>query len=692
MKHAFLFRAGTVVLAVGTALNPIWAAGTAPDYPIRAAEKTKVRVTRGFWFDRLETNSLRTVYDNFAKCEETRIPNFRNAAIRAQGTFRGIPFDDSDVYKVIEGAAYTVALTGDRKLEAYTDELIGWIAAAQERDGYLYTARTLGHQYGRKKFNSSATWIQSNTPKIAEDDPAITNQTEYGMMGPTRWSAVHCSHELYNTGHLIEGAVAWYEATGKTNLLVVARKAADLIARTFGPAPDQLRDPSGHEEIELALCKLYRATGERRYLDLARHFVDVRGRESDRHDNAVFTQAGDLENPNEMELRGSYRQNHLPFSRQREAVGHAVRAGYLYCGAADVAALTGDATYGEAIEAIWENVVSRKLHLTGGVGARPKGEAFGAAYELPNDSGKTYLETCAAIGNALWNERMFRRTGQAKYVDVLERVIYNGFLSGVSLSGDEYFYLNPLASKGGYKRSKWFGCSCCPVNDVRFIPQIPSFAYATDGKGTIYWNLFMEGTVEIAGAKLSCKTDYPWNGKAVITLDRLTAQSLNRLILKVRIPGWAKGRPVPSDLYVQTVPSRVMEVSVAVNGQAANGVPGEDGYLTIGRAWKAGDTIELNLPMPVKRIRAHEKVEADRGRLAVERGPIVYCAEGFDNGGKAYDATLPEDTAFTDDTIMIGDKTFPALKASNGLKLIPYCLWDNREPGNEMQCWFRTSD
>ena len=676
-----------MLCAAIAALNPAWGAGNAPDYPIRAAEKTKVRVTRGFWFDRLETNSVRTVYDNYEKCEETRIPNFRNAAIRAQGTFRGIPFDDSDVYKVIEGAAYTVALTGDSRLEKYTDELIGWIAAAQERDGYIYTARTLGFNYGRKKFNKSATWIQSNTPVVAEDDPAITNQTEFGMMGPTRWAAIHCNHELYNAGHLMEGAVAWYEATGKTNLLAVARKAADLIARTFGPAPDQLHDPSGHEEIELALCKLYRATGERRYLDLARHFVDVRGQEPDQHDSAVFTQAGDLEKTGEMELRGAYRQNHLPFVRQREAVGHAVRAGYLYCGAADVAALTGDGSYAAAIDAIWENVVTKKLHLTGGVGARPKGEAFGAAYELPNDKGETYLETCAAIANALWNERMFRRTGNAKYVDVLERVICNGFLSGISLSGDEYFYPNPLASKGGYRRSKWFGCSCCPVNDVRFIPQIPSFAYATDRKGTLYWNLFMEGEAEIAGAKLSWRTDYPWSGKAVLTF--LSTPTPNTYTLKLRIPGWAKGCPVPSDLYTQTQPSSVMEVSVAVNGRAVNGVPGEDGYLTIGREWKAGDTVELNIPMPVKRIRAHEKVVADRGRLAVERGPIVYCAEGCDNGGKAYDAVLPADATFTDDTITIGDKTFPALKASNGLKLIPYCLWDNRAPGNEMQCWFR---
>ena len=620
----------------------------AADYPIRSAELTKVRVTGGFWFDRIETNRTATLKSVLANCNETpRIANFTNAANRAWGTFGGIPYDDSDVYKVMEGVSYVLALHPDAELRKYGEWFIGQVAGAQEPDGYLYTARTLGFSYGKK---GKVPW-------------------RFSMMGPTRWSNISSSHELYNVGHMYEAAVAWHRATGRDDFLKVAEKNAALVGRTFGTGEFQLRDPSGHEEIELARCKLYRETGKRRYLDLARHFIDMRGRK-----------AGG----------GEYNQNHLPFVEQREAVGHAVRAAYLYCGAADVAALTGDRDYAAVNDAIWNDVVRGKLHLSGGIGARPDGEAFGSAYELPNDNGKTYLETCAAIGNALWNDRLFRGTGESKYVDVLERVIYNGFLSGISLSGDEYFYPNPLASKGGYRRSKWFGCSCCPVNDVRFVPQIPSFAYATDGKGTLYWNLFMEGSVEIAGAKLVCKTDYPWSGRAMLTFVSCGAAGVRALpkTLKVRIPGWAKGQPVPSDLYAQTEPSSAMEVSVAVNGLAVNGVPGRDGYLTIGREWKAGDTVELNLPMPVKRIRAHEKVEADRGRLAVERGPIVYCAEGCDNGGKAYDAVLPADATFADDTITIGGKTYPALKASNGLKLIPYCLWCNREPGNEMQVWF----
>ena len=629
-------------------------AAFAADYPIRSAEMTKTRVTRGFWFDRLETNRTATLKADWAKCNETpRVANFTNAANRAAGTFGGIPFDDSDVYKVVEGSAYVLAAHPDPKLEKYVDWFMGQVAKAQEPDGYLYTARTLGYE--------RMNWGKPDARHV-------------GMMGPTRWSNIRAGHELYNVGHMYEAAVAWYEATGKRNLLDVAIRSADLVDRTFGPAPTQLKDAPGHEEIELALVKLYRATKEPRYLKLARHFIEMRGK-------------GD-----------TYNQNHMPAVRQREAVGHAVRANYLYSGMTDVAALTGDGRYIEAVDAIWENVVSKKLHLNGGTGGRPAGEAYADNYELPNNKDtapvlqkdQTYLETCAAIALALWNDRMFRFHGEAKYVDVLERTLYNGMISGVSLSGDEFFYPNPLASMKGYKRSKWFGTSCCPVNIVRFVPQVPSFAYATDGKGTLYWNLFMEGEATVGGVKVVCKTDYPWSGKATLTVAGQQAYDNKGLrTLKVRIPGWAKGQPVPSDLYAQTVPSSVMEISVSVNGLAVNGVPGKDGYLTIGREWKVGDTVEVNLPMPVKRIRAHAKVEADRGRLAVERGPIVYCAEGCDNGGKAYGAVLPADATFTDDTITIGDKTFPALKASNGLKLIPYCLWDNREPGNEMQVWFK---
>ena len=425
----------------------------AADYPIRAAKMTDVKVAGGFWFDRLATNRLVTLKADFAKCNETpRIANFTNCAARVKGgKFGGIFFDDSDVYKVMEGAAYIYAETKDPELEKYMDWLIGEMAKAQEPDGYLYTSRTLG---GNESIDGTA-----------------------------RWENLSWSHEFYNQGHMYEAAVAWYEATGKTNFLAIARKSADLIDRTFGWEPGKLKLTSGHQEMELALCKLYRVTGEERYLKLAKFLLDVRGRKDVR---AIW---------------GPRVQDHLPVLQQDEAVGHAVRACYMYSGMADVAALTGDHSYMAAIDRLWESVVGHKLHLNGGVGAAQwvrhskwgeSLEAFGEDYYLPNEN--AYLETCAAIALALWNQRMFCWKGEAKYVDVLERTIYNGFVSGISLSGDEFFYPNPLANKTGvgnakdkpYVRSKWFGCSCCPVHDVRFIPQIPSFTYETDSKSKLY--------------------------------------------------------------------------------------------------------------------------------------------------------------------------------------------------------------
>jgi len=656
-------------------------AGRGADYPYRAADLTSVKVTGGFWLPRVETNRLVTLKACFAKCNETpRIANFTNAANRAWGTFGGIPFDDSDVFKVMEGAAYVLAQHPDPELEGYMDWLIGQVARAQEPDGYLYTARTLGFTYKDK-----------------------SGKPTFGMMGPTRWSNCPSSHELYNVGHMYEAAVAWYEATGKRNFLDIAIRSADLVARTFGPGPTQLKAVPGHEEIELGLVKLSRATGDRRYLDLARHFIDLRGAQgSDKRDAAIFTQAGDLVFDREMTLPGAYGQNHIPILRQQHAVGHAVRAGYLYCGLADVAALFGEAGYRAANQRLWENVVSKKLHLNGGIGARRKGEAFGADYELPNRT--AYLETCAAIANALWNERLFLTTGEAKYADVLERTIYNGFLSGISLGGDEYFYPNPLASVGGYKRSKWFGCSCCPVNIVRFIPQIARFAYATR-ENAAYVNLFVDSDAALklgdGEVKLAQRTAYPWAGTSAIAVrpDR----DGRRIALHVRVPGWCVGRPVPSDLYAQVTPGTPADFTVKVNGRPFAFAP-EKGYCVIDRAWKTGDTVEVAMNMPVRRIRAHEAVEADRGRLAVERGPIVYCAEGVDNGGHVLDLAIAPGADFAVTTCDVLGNAYPALettgaRARRGLKarsaapakvrLVPYFAWCHRGAG-EMQVWFPT--
>jgi DUF1680 family protein len=604
----------------------------------------------------METNRVTTVWYDFQKCEETgRIDNFAKAGKLMPGPFRGTPFDDSDVFKVIEGAAYTLALHPDPKLDQYLDGLIAKIAAAQEPDGYLYTARTI--------------------------DP----QCRVDFFGPTRWSRLQGSHELYNVGHMYEAAVAHFEATGKRSLLEVALKNADLICRTFGPGQGQLKIPPGHEEIEIGLVRLFRVTGKQEYLDQAKFFCWLRGR------------------PETHELWGPGQQDDKPILEQDEAVGHSVRAGYFYAGVADVAALTGDHAYVKAIDRIWENVVGKKLHLTGGIGASPGGEAFGANYELPNAN--AYLETCAAIANALWNQRMFLLHRDAKYVDILERVIYNGFLAGVSLTGDRFFYPNPLETDGKSKfnhgsaeRAPWFGCSCCPVNDVRFLPEIANYIYATDGRA-LYVNLFIGGAANVAlgeaSAELRQETQYPWDGKTELVFTRVGRtgkDSPERFALKVRIPGWARNEPVPSDLY-RYDDGLKPEPRLAVNGKAVS-LKLDRGYVTIDRKWKAGDRVAIDLPMPVRRVVAHPSVKADRGRFALERGPLVYCAEGADNGGKVLNRVLPGKLAFEvarrpDLLGGIVQVKVAAADPANSLVCIPYYAWCHRGP-NEMRVWFPT--
>jgi DUF1680 family protein len=627
-----------------------WAAEI-QDYPIRPVPFTAVRVEDSFWSPRMETNRVTTVWYDFKKCEETgRIDNFAKAGKLMPGEFRGTPFDDSDVFKVIEGASYTLALHPDTKLDHYLDDLIGKIAAAQEPDGYLYTARTID-------------------PKCRLD-----------FFGPTRWSKLAGSHELYNQGHLYEAAVAHFQATGKRSLLTVALKSADLICKTFGPAPDQLKEPPGHEEIEIGLVKLFRTTGDRKYLDQANFFCDIRGR-ADTH-----------------KLRGPYQQDHKPIVDQDEAVGHSVRAGYLYSGVADVAALTGDTAYVAAIDRLWMNVVSKKIHLTGGIGASADGEAFGANYDLPNST--AYLETCAAIANALWNERMFLLHGDARYLDILERVIYNGFLCGVALTGDRFFYPNPLESDGKAKfnmgsceRAPWFGCSCCPVNDVRFIPEIASFIYATRGE-EVFVNLFIGGSakLEIAGAplELTMATTYPREGKVSLSV---TVPEPRKFTVNLRIPGWARNQPVPSDLY-RYDDSLQTKVKLAVNARTIP-VNLENGFTKITRTWSSGDVVTLILPTPVRRVIANPAVMADRHRFALERGPLVYCAEGADNGGKVLDKVLAGNLHFQTDwhPELLGGVVVLRLstpETKDALALVPYYAWCHRGPG-EMRVWFPTT-
>ncbi len=582
-------------------------------YPISALPFTAVHVDDPFWSPRIETNRAVTVRYDFQKCEETgRISNFAKAGGLQPGAHEGIFFNDSDVFKVIEGAAYSLMLRPDPELDAYVDQVIVLIGAAQEPDGYLYTARTIAERNG--------------TPELMRPD----------VEGHTRWSNLRINHEFYNVGHLYEGAVAHYQATGKRSLLDIALKNADLIDNTFGPG--KLRYVPGHQEIEIGLVKLYLVTGEERYLKLAKFFLDERGR------------------PDGHTLYGPYAQDHLPVTEQTTAVGHAVRAGYMYAGMADVAALTGEQSYIDAIDTIWEDVVTSKLYLTGGIGARHEGEAFGEAYELPNAT--AYNETCAAIANVYWNQRLFQLHGDAKYIDVLERSLYNGFLSGVDFSGDRFFYVNPLEFDGSFRfnrddslvRMPWFGCSCCPTNVVRLFPALGGYIYAQQGQD-LYVNLFItsQTTAEVktdgvnpTAVTVAQKTRYPWDGNIRIAVEPAAPAQFT---LRVRVPGWAQGTPVPSSLY-RYRDGQQAAPQLTVNGVEAT-IQLDKGYAVIDRTWQPGDVVELRLPMPVRRVETNPAVSENRDKVAIERGPLVYCLEAIDNDGKALGRALPDAADFT---------------------------------------------
>ncbi len=628
------------------------------DYPVQPVPFTQVQFSDGFWSPRLETNRKVTIPYDFKKCEETdRLSNFDKAAAKNRGEkdpgkFIGIFFNDSDVFKIMEGAAYSLAIHEDPQLRSYLDNLIKRVAAAQEKDGYLYTSRTI--------------------------DPEHPQQGS----GPTRWSSEQSSHELYNVGHMYEGAVAHFMATGDRTFLDVAIRNANLIDQVFGPKGRP--DAPGHQEIEIGLCRLYRATGDEKYLQLAKFFIDTRG-------NAKTGR----------KLYGEYAQDHLPVLEQKEAVGHAVRAAYLYSGIADVAALTGEKAYVEAIDRIWSDVVEKKLYLTGGIGARADGEAFGAAYELPNES--AYNETCAAIANCMWNHRMFLLHGDACYLDVLERTLYNGFLSGVSIQGDKFFYPNPLASSGNYERSPWFDCSCCPSNVVRFLPSLPGYVYA-QREGALYVNLFVggEGKIELPSGKVTVRqtTRYPWDGKVALALEPAEGKAAS-FALMVRIPGWARNEVAPGGLYrYEDAPKG--KVALKVNGQDVP-VTLDKGFARIEREWKKGDQVELDLPMSVRRVLCDDKVEANRGRVALERGPIVYCVEAVDNGGSVKNLFVSEKAAFEavdakmdvigELTVLKGkaarakrDEKGNVIEEPSDMLAIPYYAWAHRAKG-QMAVW-----
>lgn len=639
-----------LVLLSGCSVNQL----EPKDYPIEPVPFTSVKVTDHFWGPRIQRNYKVTIPIAIKKSRETgRIKNFKVAAGIEEGGFSSrFRFDDSDVFKIIEGASYSLQTFPDKELEAQLDTLVNYISKAQEEDGYLYTVRTI--------LGDSASKIRK--------------------VGDERWELVReGSHELYNLGHLFEAAVAHYRATGKRDLLNVAIDAADLVDKRFGP--NKITEVPGHQEIEIGLVKLYRVTGEERYLKLSKFFLDRRGK---------------FDDPTKQGRK--YAQDHKPVIEQEKAVGHAVRAGYMYSAMVDIAAITDAEGYEQALDKLWQNVVSKKLYITGGVGAQSSGEAFGENYELPNMT--AYSETCASIANVLWNHRLFLLKGQAKYYDVLERTLYNGVISGVSLSGDRFFYPNPLASDGQHERSEWFGVACCPSNTSRFTPSVPGYVYAKRGD-QLFVNLFMANEADInlksQNVKVTQKTNYPWSGKVELELDPRHADNFE---LFLRVPGWARNEAVPGNLYrfkekLEKTPE------FYVNGEKVD-PDMEDGYAVISREWKQGDQVTMDMPMPVRKIKAHQKVDADRNRMALQRGPLVYALEGKDNSGHVSNLFIEEDAEIDvkhRPDLLKGVYTLkgPAKgvweneSGPNEVRkifftAIPYYAWNNRGPG-EMGVW-----
>lgn len=636
------------------------------DYPIQGVPFTDVRLTDNFWLPRIRINQTVTIPASFARCESTgRVKNFEMAAQKTGKFCTIFPFDDTDIYKTIEGASFSLSLYPDAVMQLYLDSLIDKIAKAQEPDGYLYTARTI--------------------------DPLHP----HSWSGATRWSKeMEQSHELYNAGHLYEAAAAHYQATGKKNLLNIALKNADLVCAVFGN--NKLHVAPGHEVIEMGLVKLYRITGKKEYLQTAKFFIEQRGH----FKNYDSTSKDPYKN-------GAYWQNHIPVTEQDEAIGHAVRAGYLYAAMADVAALTGDEKLLNAIDKIWDNEVSKKIYVQGGVGAVPNGERFGDNYELPNTT--AYNETCAAIANVYFNSRMFYLHGDSKYIDILEKSLYNGLISGVGMDGKSFFYTNAMQVHNSFthkelegERSGWFPCSCCPTNIVRLIPSVAGYVYAKNDVN-LYVNLFINGSAGVAinnkKVQIVQENNYPWDGGLTFRINPTSPVNFN---LMLRIPGWARNEAMPTNLYAFTSPSD-KKVTITINGQPV-GYTIEKGYAIIKRTWKKSDVVIMNLPMEVRTVIANKNVKSDLGKLALQRGPIMYCAEWVDNNGRTSNLLLPENTSFTTEFkpgllngVMVLKAEVPAVtintdgSAVNTTKqsftAIPYYAWAHRGKG-EMTVWF----
>ena len=610
MKKIFAFLAAAAAVAAcqkGPVQNKL----------ITPVPFSEVTIDDGFWGPRLQSHkdvTLQVCIDQIEN-QTGRIRNFENAA-KGEGAHSGIFFDDSDVYKALEGMAYSLQNHPDPVLEAKCDEWIAKFAAAQQADGYINTFYTL-------------TGLEK------------------------RWDDMD-KHEMYCAGHMIEAGVAYYKVTGKRQLLDVCIRMADHMMSVFGPGKRHW--VPGHEEIELALVKLYQTTGEKKYLDFAGWLLDERG-----HGHGSKGSSGKKWNP-------AYYQDAVPVREMSDIGGHAVRAMYLFCGMADVAAYTGDEGYVAALDRLWDDVVLRNMYITGGIGQSNHNEGFTEDYSLPNLT--AYCETCASVGMVLWNWRMNQMTGDAKYADVLERAMYNGALAGISLAGDRFFYVNPLESLGNHHRQAWYGCACCPSQICRFLPSIGNYIYGTSDDA-VWVHLYMGNTarVKVGRKSLSLKqeTEYPWKGAVTLTLG--TASPL-RTQLRLRIPDWCH------------------DYSISLNGEDVE-APVEKGYAVLDRKWHDGDRVTLDLDMPVRLVEADPRVKEDLGCRAVQRGPLVYCIEEVDNPEDFDALTVAENTRFEqtwEPGLLRGIVRLSASHAGRTLTFVPYYAWDNREAG-KMKVW-----
>ncbi|MCX5677302.1 MAG: glycoside hydrolase family 127 protein [Planctomycetota bacterium] len=655
------------------ALGFVSAAAGADLPPLRGLDEVnhgRVELRGGFWGPRLKTHHEVTVPHALDCLEKDgHVTNFDKAAGVIKGPPSGHAAFDSDLHKALEGAMYSLQHYSDSTLRKRSEGILDHILAAQQKDGFLISY-----------------FIIQDSDK--------------------RWEDLRLMHQMYNAGHFFEMAVEHHRLTGDPKVLSAARRFADHIDGLFGPG--KRYDVDGHQEVELALVKLYRATGERRYLELSRFFLDERGyahgTERKPFDPSTAVQAPIPEGLSAEDKRRESRrarnrvrngrmQDHKPVVDQHEAVGHAVRAGYMYAAMADIVRFMDAPDYERALDSLWSDVVGRKMYVTGAVGTSQYGdEGFGDPYLLPNGS---YCESCAAIAHVLWQHRLNLLKGQARYADVMELALYNGVLSGISISGDQFFYQNPLASKGGGRRSSWIGLSCCPTNLARIIPQVGGLAYAR-GKGQVYVNLYLAGEASVkmddgVTVKLAQQTDYPWDGRVRLTV---TPGQASEFALCLRIPGWALGRPVPSDLYRFGDP-KVPPVGLKVNGQAADPSPRDDGYVHLQRRWQAGDAVEMDLPMPVHRVYAHEKVQDDQGKVALMCGPIVYCLEAVDQAGAdLFRLVLPREADLRAEhragllggvTVLQGNALADGQRPVT-LTAVPYYAWANREKG-AMTVW-----